>query len=402
MGRLVYGYWDCNYCGSKGIRGDNRECPNCGHPRNKSTKFYMGENIEYVPADKAGTISRNPDWLCEYCHTLNSDKLIECESCGSPRYESKKDYFDLHEDEESIKDCEVEESIESGAINDTEYNPNMSGSPSLEVTKVPTESWKTHLETPEPYKPRNKKSFKINPLVLKIALITLASIALVLLLICALKTHDEEMTVSSFSWSRSIKIEKLVTYDESDWTLPVDARLKYTREELKEYQDVFDHYETKTRQVQKERLIGYEQEVSGYRDLGNGMFEEVTKQVAIYETYYEDETYQEPVYRKEPVYAKKYYYEIDRWTYSRSVNTDGVDNPYWGEYTLGPKERVSEKYEDYTVYLLNEKSEIQSCDVSYSMWEILNTGDKVIAKVNIFGHILSIEFPDGEIQEMEE
>lgn len=392
MGRLVYGYWDCHYCGSKGIRGDKRECPNCGHPRNTSTKFYMGENIEYVPAVKAGTISRNPDWLCDYCNTLNSDKSYECESCGSPRYESKKDYFDLHKNEESIKDDEEE----------IELDPNMSGSPLLEMPKVLVESWNTYLETSEPDIQKNKKSFKINPLALKITLISLASILLVFLMVLVLKTHDEEMTVTSFSWSKTIEIEKLVTHNESGWTLPSNARLQYTHEELKEYQDVFDHYETKTRQVQKERLIGYEQEVSGYRDLGNGMYEEIVVNVPVYETYYVEETYTSPVYRKEPVYAKKYYYEIDRWTYSRSVNTNGIDNPYWGKYTLGKKERVRGQYEYYTVYVINEESEVHSCNVSYSLWHSLNIGDKVIGKVNFFGHILSIEFPSGEVQEMEE
>lgn len=396
MGRLVYGYWDCSYCGSTGIRGDKRECPNCGHPRDTSTKFYMGENIEYVPADKAGTINRNPDWLCDYCNSLNSDSSIECESCGSPRYESKKDYFDLHDEEQ---DPEYNDEINYNDIN-------MSGSKIDDINRsllnIMNISFPHTNEVSPPKESIDKKHIKLNKTALKITLISLASILFVLFMVLLLKTHDEEMTVSSFSWSKTIQIEKLVTYNESGWTLPTNARLQYTREEIKEYQDVFDHYETKTRQVQKERLIGYEQKVSGYRDLGNGMFEEIVIQVPKYETYYVEETYQEPVYRKEPVYAKKYYYEIDRWVYSRSVNTNGVDNPYWGEYTLGKKERVGRKYEDYTIYVINEESEVHSCNVSYSLWNSLNIGDKVIGKVNVFGHVLSIEFSDEELYKVEE
>lgn len=58
-------------------------------------------------------------------------------------------------------------------------------------------------------------------------------------------------------------------------------------------------------------------------DMGNGYFEEETISTPVYETYYETEEYQEPIYRDEPVYAMKYYYDIDRYVYERSVNTSG-------------------------------------------------------------------------------
>ena len=153
-----------------------------------------------------------------------------------------------------------------------------------------------------------------------------------------------------------------------------------------------DHYETKTRQVAKQRLAGYETYVSGYRDLGNGYFEEITSKRPIYETYYETETYQEPVYRNEPVYATKYYYEIDKWLYERTVSTSGKDkNPYWGEPNLCDNERVSNKTEKYYIMGLNSKGKERKVSLDYALWKDLNLNQKVKMRISILG--------DGELIE---
>lgn len=368
MGRLVYGYWDCSQCGSKGIRGDKRECPNCGRPRSEDTKFYMKNNIEYVPAEKENTVNRNPDWLCSYCNALNSDTLSECKGCGASRIESEKNYFDLQK---------TKPPSERSEIIQTEYKEDNTGG----FYKV--------------------KQWFENKNVLKILLSSIVAIAFIFLMFFVFKTHTEEMTVSSFSWERSIEIEKLVTFNESGWSLPYDARLITSVREFKEYTDVFDHYETKTRQVPKQRIVGYDTYVSGYRDLGNGMFEEITAQKPIYETYYDTETYQEAICRKEAVYATKYYYEIDRWMDSHIIRTAGSNkSPYWGNLnSLGEKERVGTKDEKYIVYLLNDDSEICSCSVSYSTWNELSPDDIVEVQVRRWGEVVSIDFPTGEVQE---
>ena len=60
--------------------------------------------------------------------------------------------------------------------------------------------------------------------------------------------------------------------------MPEEARLQDSRLEFSHYQEVLDHYEQKSRQVEKHRITGYEEYVVGYRDLGNGYFEEITEQ----------------------------------------------------------------------------------------------------------------------------
>ena len=84
MGKIVVGRWDCSYCGTKGIRGSERECPNCGRPRGEDVKFYVDDPKDYVPEDEATKISKEPDWMCEFCGSYNSAKLTKCkvlESC---------------------------------------------------------------------------------------------------------------------------------------------------------------------------------------------------------------------------------------------------------------------------------------------------------------------------------
>ena len=97
MGKLVMGYWDCPVCGTKEIRGDVQNCPACGRARG-DVKFYMknyteGEireenergDIEYLSEDEAKYVSKNPDWYCSFCKSLNSDNSEYCSNCGSSR-----------------------------------------------------------------------------------------------------------------------------------------------------------------------------------------------------------------------------------------------------------------------------------------------------------------------------
>ena len=91
MSKLVMGYWDCPVCGNKGIRGDVTNCPSCGRARGE-VKFYMkgyseGEtreeneraDMEYLSEEQAKYVSKNPDWYCSFCNSLNSDNA---ETCG--------------------------------------------------------------------------------------------------------------------------------------------------------------------------------------------------------------------------------------------------------------------------------------------------------------------------------
>lgn len=85
MGKLVEGLWDCPFCDNKRIRAGQKTCPNCGHPQDENTKFYMPDAIEYVSEEKAAKISRNPDWQCSFCGSLNTDCSAQINLAGSQK-----------------------------------------------------------------------------------------------------------------------------------------------------------------------------------------------------------------------------------------------------------------------------------------------------------------------------
>lgn len=364
MGRLIEGFWDCNSCGKTGIRGSIKACPDCGKPRDKDTKFYLDPTkSRYVPKNKSAQINRNPDWVCEYCNGLNSDNDTYCSSCGSPRTSENLNYFEHHAKQES-----------NTRTYQQEANRVSSGVKAENESVSQAQSY-TSNDTYEEYHSTLNHTSNVFSNITRIALITLIPILLIAGLIYLFIPKEQELTIQSFSWKRNIEIERFQTVNESGWSVPSGGRVLYSNWEFYAYQDVLDHYETRTREVAKERLVGYEEYVTGYRDLGNGYFEEITSEIPVYETYYETEYYEEPVYRSEPIYQIKYYYEIDKWLYERSVNTYGNDkNPYWGEANLYSNERISNKLERYTVLGVDKKEKTHEFDLSYDDWNSLNIG----------------------------
>ena len=163
-------------------------------------------------------------------------------------------------------------------------------------------------------------------------------------------------------------------------------------EEFHHFETVIDHYETKSREIPKQRIVGYDTYTT-YKDLGNGYFEEEEHSEPIYETYYETEYYEEPVYEDIEIYQTKYYYEIDKWMYKSSIITQGEDrNPYWGELLLDQNERTLSKTENYYIIALNKKEEVKQFSVDYGMWCNLNVGQQVKVKKSIIGYGDIIEY----------
>lgn len=357
MGRIIEGFWDCPYCGTNKIKGRFRSCQNCGKPRDDGTKFYMDTgNISYVPSEEAKTINKNPDWICTHCNQLNSDGIDTCKYCGSSKTNENLDYFSNRR--------KKEESEKNNKQNDT-------GSQSSTFGKFSLKTRFTRL---------NLK--KLSGYIILFVFLVATSIAFFHFLIP--KVYD--VTIDQKSWEREIVIYQYRTIDESDWTLPSSARLKYSNQEFSHYRQVLDHYETKYREVSRQRIVGYQDYVVGYSDLGNGYFEENTSSMPVYETYYETESYEEPVYRDEPVYLTKYYYEIERWVFSRSLKTLGInDFPYWEETNLLSNERIESQNETYTVDSTTNKEKKLSFTLSFEEWNSLSLNSNVRVKVSM-GH----------------
>ena len=373
-GRIIEGCWDCKYCGSDKIRGSIDICPNCGSPRDKDTRFYMDNPKNYVSEDVAKTINKNPDWLCPYCDSLNSDDINICNSCGSPREDSKDDYFSNKEKKAMTENSEEKMDHLAKKSEALEEKNEEIKNLLLNITE--------NSQTPVNTKKSSVNIKKILSIICAVVLVIGSVIGLTWLLMPKTQT----VTIDSVSWERTIDVEEYKTVEESDWSVPTGGRVQYTQQEIQSYRQVLDHYETKTRQVSYEVLDHYEDYVSGYRDLGNGYFEEIMAQRPVYRTEYRTETYEEPVYRSEPVYATKYYYEIDKWVHKEYVKTTGTDkNPVWGTYNYKDNEREGPKTEKYMINVINKKEKISEYKMEYEEWITLNPGDTINIKTYITG-----------------
>lgn len=263
MEKFVEGLLGYPFCDNKRIRAGQKTCPNCGHPQDESTKFYMPDAVEYVPEEKAEKISRNPDWQCSFCGSLNSNNLDSCANCGATKEESERNYFEMRQQEEEKKHKKEEQ-----------------------------KAFSQRSESEEP-----RKSFLKNMLFLIGILVAIVFIIFGLLVSC-FSPNVRNVTIDDFEWQRAIDVEENVTYDENGWTLPDDARLQYTKREIRPYKDVVDHYktvsETKTRMVM---IDHYEGELSD-DPYWSKILEIIIKIFPICKDETYTETFHEPVYRQ--------------------------------------------------------------------------------------------------------
>lgn len=387
MGKLIEGFWDCPYCGEKHIGGLQMKCTSCGASRGEDIKFYMDDPKNYIDDEKAKTISKNPDWLCSYCGAYNSDNNPECKNCGATRTESEKNYFEIRKKKEEREKQEKAEEYKE-IINDNSESEEESSDYGDKASNDSNDNNDMDFNKFDETGIRSEKGSSFNwKKLLAWGGIGLGIVSIIATLIFIFTPKTQEGIVDSFAWQRSISIEEYKTLNESDWVLPAKARLQYTQEEIKTYERVVDHYETKTRTYTEQVLDHYETVVTGHQDNGNGTFTEITAEKPVYRTETKTETYEEPVYRDEPVYATKYYYEIDRWMHKDYIKTSGEDkNPYWGEYQYKEKEREGSKTENYEITVINKEEKVNTYSVDYDVWKNLEKGETVHLKVYVNGY----------------
>lgn len=339
--RIVEGLWDCPHCKSKGIGGLTKHCPRCGHPQDPGTVFYMGTEKKYLEADLAAQYGQGADWLCPFCGSLNRVRFEYCANCAAPKGASEKDYFGIRADAAQAQ---------PGAANAAK-------------AKWPD---------------RRRKRW----------LIVSAALLLVAAALYMFWPRTYDATVSTAAWSRKIDIEAHRTVQESGWSVPDGGRVYDQKRELSHYEQVLDHYESRTRQVPEQVYDGEDQHTS-YVNNGDGTFTEERYSVPRYRTEWRTETYREPVYRNEAVYATKYYYDIDRWVVDRTESSEGADSaPYWPQYALADNERTGFQGEAYVLRIKTQR-DAYSVSVPLAIWEKYHAGDPVKISV-IQGDVASI------------
>lgn len=387
--------WDCPQCGTKGVKGRYYDCPNCGHPRGE-IKFNTDNAARVNDPEILSRVTKEPDWLCNFCGALSPSSSENCISCGAPKL-GTKDYFEMREDVEKRE--REEESFEA---HDTSYPSYVQQG--MNYAKL-------------------KDTFKgINVGALLGVLGTIFfSVLFIVGLSWLLTPKIETLTIEDFRWERSIEIQEDTVVQESGWNLPSGARLLYTQEEfhhteqqLTGYEtvsvvktrEVLDHYEQVVVEGTRQVIEGYESYVSGIIDYGNGFGEEIISERPIYgtETYtyyeqqpvYETETYTE--YESEPIYIDidvnqtKYYYEINKWVHSRDVYTEGTGHePVWGQVILDSDEREGTRSERYYIQAMNEEGESVEYRADYADWVGFEIGQEIEVTIDLFGRIQLVD-----------
>lgn len=336
------GKWTCPACGNT-CRGRDVKCKGCGQARDK-VAFEYDENAAAVEGEDLAEAAGGADWVCAYCSTSNRAALAKCGQCGAAGGEGEK---------------RVEEDVPP-PVAAALAAPESSGF-------SPTVKW------------------------LLGALVAggLALCALFVgLVIMAGITHEEQLKVTSASWSRHIPIEQLAPVQESGWDVPGGGRVLSSREELHHT----DRVPSGTHQVQRsytEKVQNGTRRVkTGTKNLGNGYFKDTYANEPVYRTVQKTRMETETLYRAVPVFRRKYTYEIDRWTAGRSVDTSGSDtSPKWGDVKLsGPKEREGQRTEEYNV-TFQGKGGTYSWKPKAADFERLKLGESFKVEVNGLGNI---------------
>lgn len=402
---LVEGYWDCQYCGKQGIPGRFKSCTGCGHPRDASVTFYTKEIDEAHAIDRAeferqtaeadknsrsssanyteatavepGTTSLfsseegdrrerqdDSDWYCDYCDSYNPQSLTECKFCGAARDMTEgKTYRQTR-----------------GQVART-YDKHGNLVKERDLSKPKSEPPKSAPPTTQ------GKGGCLKPLLIGAAII----LVLAALIGLVFGPKPRTIEVKGFDWEQTIQVEQFQTVDDSGWELPAGGRLDHTNQEVRDYKQVLDHYETVPYQVSEQVLDHYETYTTTV-DNGDGTFEVEEHEEPVYRTEYRTEEREEPVYVSIPIYDTKYYYKIEKWVPERDVTTSGSDHePYWGEVTLAMatgehgtgEEREGAHTGTYGV--IDTEDNHYTADKDY--WDTLEVGDKVKVMVDSSNHI---------------
>ena len=350
------GKWKCPYCGTVN-RGRDLDCVGCGATRDREVKFFLDEAAPEVTDEAQLRAAREgPEWVCETCGSSNPSARDACAQCGAPR----------------------------------------GGSQSREVVMVGQPA-----APPPPHAPAFGSSGLLRgwrtPVIGCGVTLLLTVVGLVSLAVFLTRTHEAQLTVTGVEWQRSVEVEEYKTLTEQAWEdeVPSDARvLSRSREHHHDRQvqvGTRQEEESYTERVQ----VGTRRVKTGTRDLGNGYFEDVYKDEAVYEDRRRTRTVDRPVYRSEPVYKDRVRYEVDRWTVVQTERAGGQDNaPVWPRVPEGPKRREGKRAEKYTVRLVDPQGgETYEEDVSSDDFAGFVPGATCPARINRLGTLVELVPP---------
>ncbi|MBN2430754.1 MAG: zinc ribbon domain-containing protein [Acidobacteria bacterium] len=335
------GAWDCPVCGRTGIRGSQKYCGGCGHPRGNDVRFYLPEDApEVTAAEELARAQAGPDWICAYCGADNPGTDGFCSGCGAPPDDGRR----------------------------------------REVREIRPDQ---PADAPPPVMPaaassRRSKGWWIGCAGL-LALILLVAVILFLVF----RPRSAELKVEGHGWQRTMSVEAFRTLAETGWQgeIPADARILARSRQVRSHRQVQVGTERREKVVTERRQAGTRKVKVGVKDLGNGYFEDIYEDQPVYEDVQKTVTVEEPVYREEPVYAIQIRYEVDRWIKIPDKTAGGRGRQaQWP--SLADNERAVQRKAAYTVFFRDADGDTYEYPVpDEATWLSFREGERYVAAV---------------------
>ncbi len=364
--------WDCTSCGTTGIRGRDKICPNCGNTKDADEQYRE-------PSTDAPVLTRHEldlmgvdenhysDETCEFCGSKNKPGTQKCTQCGSS-------LVDVARTDRVCDNCGRETS--EGTC------PNCGG-----ATRLKSES--LYQQPVQAYRPTTSYSIPSGKLNVGLDFTDPRVWGPVLgLLVIALLTfifwpRQAEVQVQSVGWKAEVFLQEYQYNKHEGWSLPAGADLVST--EQKEHHTVQVQQGTKTEHY-TENVCG--PDVYDYTEV-------VTYDDGTTDTidHYKPNCWDEPRTREvpnmvdQPVYETWYTYMQWEWVSIAPAVTTGSDYaPYWPtDFRIDEKHRESGRKMSFSVYLVelgdgddftyhpDSLDEYKSFNIN-SMWQITHSG----------------------------
>lgn len=430
---ILEGLWDCAQCRKTGISGLLLTCPLCGDPRNlqvdPTEEPYLPENARVITDTSGQEFSDSgATWNCGNCGHLNLGTHTDCVNCDQPRNgddfvsptQSYVEGVDADgvalSDREDLEDDRVDAVLQSADVLQVlENEPVKMPHRTLHSDSVRRSSAApyTHVDESDDVRP--------TPTIIagsgdRSGLLRLGAVLVVVVLVLVglvaggrsfyvnyIATHTVELTVQNLSWERQVEVEAYRTLLFEDWDVPSDGRTIGSRQEIRSYKQVLDHYKEWDETVYDSKKTGTKEVeyVCGSTTVnkGNGTFEKVDKKCKKNEDVYTKVPrkvhHKDAVYRDDPVYDTKYTYEVDRWVTDRFDSASGTTGPYWPEPHLnGSKQRVGdERRAAYMAKLTDAEARSFDRTTSEASWSRLQIGTVLQGEENRKGMLISVQWP---------
>lgn len=370
-------FWDCPACGTKGISAlRKRKCPSCGHSKTSQDAEHRSR-IEITDADGIALARGGPNWVCSRCGSVNLNKYTLCESCGSQKDE--KDH--------------TNEVRELGRSSSPSYRP-----PDItEQFYAPVDPVVSELPPADPVQSNVSVSAPTLGLPSQIPTVAWRPVLLALAAVLGLlglgwavfHTTEASGSVTGFSWTRDVTIERYQTIHDSGWSQPAGAYNVSSERKIRSWEPI---YETQVDTVHHSQMCD--------RDLGNGAEES-------YDCSYDETVSHQVKVGDKPIYDTWYEYDLDTWRFERSHHAGANDrDPYWPQYslyldgqTIIGAERVGGTSESYTVYFRtvhDKEPKDYTYQTTQAEWMQYLIEAEYPLKVNSFNAIMNNPLKDKE------